>query len=637
MLLLKQTSLFSDLEEKSLDKIVSTLKITGDVTPYSLVKKGLNQYTSKGDLILDPCCGIGTTGIAALELNRKPLLSDINSVSIRTAKSLFMPFDYKRIKSVWKELSQRKVIPTDVEEDNWKKFVDTELPPFETFHRIRKKNIDMVREIFHPKDLDIIKDIYIKIFRVEDLPVREILEVIFYSVLTEVSQVKISRNRNSFYLPKRTRRREPMKVFNRTLEVFLDYKRIIREEVTKDLSWTPKVRQASIYNLDYVDDGSIDYVVIHLPGLRGYREGEMSYLSELLADDYTNLDDEIIIKLDYQGRHRLTKDLKKILQEMDRILKEDGHLNLIFTGHHVLLSLIVRLAQNQGWKIKKEGIEMALSYHHDYSYISLTLQKKKQSTVLGALNKMKIDTLYDIEEAIIRKIDGYLDNKKIATLEEIQNYLLKNHLHECLIEKPLINLLEENYIYSGKFWIRPTYDQEEELLRKREGVLEDSFEEFVCEMSYNYLQIEKKALTYRDLMDKFRNIKSRSVFHTPYYRLLMEQCERREIELKKLIEELFEKRKKKQFDQLEDILRRILKKDPVFTELERGQLVGVEDWSADIIFKIYMGLYEKAKGAKDNKKRRLYGDKVLHLLDDITYLSERKKEKIEKYIKRSEE
>ena len=46
--------------------------------PLELLKRIIKISTDKNDLVLDPCAGSGTTGIAALELKRKVILIDIN-------------------------------------------------------------------------------------------------------------------------------------------------------------------------------------------------------------------------------------------------------------------------------------------------------------------------------------------------------------------------------------------------------------------------------------------------------------------------------------------------------------------------------------------------------------------------------
>ena len=54
---------------------------------FETVKTILRRFSSPGDMVLDPFCGSGTTGLAAASLNRKAFLSDISPASIIMAKA----------------------------------------------------------------------------------------------------------------------------------------------------------------------------------------------------------------------------------------------------------------------------------------------------------------------------------------------------------------------------------------------------------------------------------------------------------------------------------------------------------------------------------------------------------------------
>ncbi|MCK4260021.1 MAG: hypothetical protein KAX49_13660 [Halanaerobiales bacterium] len=637
MAIWKQTSLFVYTENQTLENIVPSIRIFGEPTPYALVQRGIEKFTNTGDIILDCCCGSGTTGIAALKMNRKAILSDLNQLAILTSKSLFSFFDYNRVNFLWRQIREGSVEGEMKAVKGWDAFLKNPIPLIPSFKRISNRHIQNISELYDEEDLKILKSIYSGILEIQDQSSRIFLEVIFYNILIESSQLAISRNGRSFYLPKRQQNKDPIDLFQKKFDLFLRYKSLIREQLARNFSWTPKIIVSSARNLDYLEEESVDYVSIHLPDINGYREGDMSYLGELLFGDVTNYEEEITLELDYKGRYRLIVDLTKLFKEIERVLKEKGYLTLIFAGHHALFSLIVKVAQNEGWNIIQEEVEIMNGIlKNQYPLISLTLQKQKQHTVLGALNKMKFETLYDTEEAILRKIDQYLTQFKTATTEKIQKYLIENYLHDCLIEKPLESLLEENYLWSGKYWIKPSSEQREKLFQLRRKMIKKDFHKFVSEMVYHFLNSEKRQISYNDLIKRFMKLKPRQIFHTPYYRLYMEQCEKREIKLYQLIQEFFEEEKKDTFDSLSKVLKRILKEESPFSEILKGESIGLSEWTADDFFKIYLDLYEKAKKTKNVNHAREFGEKVLNLLEQVKYLDNRKREKIRDYIKRSE-
>lgn len=56
----------------------------------------IEHYTRPGDVVLDPFCGSGMTGVAATNLGRSALLSDISPAAIFIAYNLNTPIDHQR-------------------------------------------------------------------------------------------------------------------------------------------------------------------------------------------------------------------------------------------------------------------------------------------------------------------------------------------------------------------------------------------------------------------------------------------------------------------------------------------------------------------------------------------------------------
>lgn len=54
----------------------------------------IEYYTKPGDVVLDPFCGSGMTGVAAAELGRTAMLSDLSPAAAFIAKNLCTPVDY---------------------------------------------------------------------------------------------------------------------------------------------------------------------------------------------------------------------------------------------------------------------------------------------------------------------------------------------------------------------------------------------------------------------------------------------------------------------------------------------------------------------------------------------------------------
>ena len=67
--------------------------------PVEVIKSFILDNTSKGDIVLDPFCGSGMTGVAAIETNRRFILSDISPVCIHIAKGYCNKFNEEEVES----------------------------------------------------------------------------------------------------------------------------------------------------------------------------------------------------------------------------------------------------------------------------------------------------------------------------------------------------------------------------------------------------------------------------------------------------------------------------------------------------------------------------------------------------------
>jgi len=67
--------------------------------PPQAIEKLIEYYTKPGDLILDPFCGSGMTGVAAIEKGRVPILIDLSPASTFISHNFLTPIDSKKYKT----------------------------------------------------------------------------------------------------------------------------------------------------------------------------------------------------------------------------------------------------------------------------------------------------------------------------------------------------------------------------------------------------------------------------------------------------------------------------------------------------------------------------------------------------------
>jgi len=72
--------------------------------PYKAIIPFIEHYTNVGDVVFDGFCGTGMTGVAAQELNRKALLSDLSPVASFIAYNYNKPINHKDFESAAKQI-----------------------------------------------------------------------------------------------------------------------------------------------------------------------------------------------------------------------------------------------------------------------------------------------------------------------------------------------------------------------------------------------------------------------------------------------------------------------------------------------------------------------------------------------------
>src|SRR5438874_2799738 len=72
--------------------------------PPSGIAQLIEYYTKPGDVVLDPFCGSGMTGVAAAPLGRRVLLSDISPAAVFIARHLNSPIDSREYMNAVREI-----------------------------------------------------------------------------------------------------------------------------------------------------------------------------------------------------------------------------------------------------------------------------------------------------------------------------------------------------------------------------------------------------------------------------------------------------------------------------------------------------------------------------------------------------
>lgn len=137
----------------------------------------IKKYTDIGDLICDPMCGSGTTGVEALLLNRESILNDINPLSTLLADVKTKSLDEEQMRAAVARI-----------EKNYRPLTEEEYD----FNPVGLRNAD---HWFLPSTKDSLRGIRKLITNEEDENIRKFLFAAFASTVRRVSKATTQQGR----------------------------------------------------------------------------------------------------------------------------------------------------------------------------------------------------------------------------------------------------------------------------------------------------------------------------------------------------------------------------------------------------------------------------------------------------------
>lgn len=75
--------------------------------PHNVVSEYIQHYSKKGDIVLDPFCGSGVTGIESLKLGRKAVAIDLDPIATFITRMSMIPISINEYKKAYQSLKER--------------------------------------------------------------------------------------------------------------------------------------------------------------------------------------------------------------------------------------------------------------------------------------------------------------------------------------------------------------------------------------------------------------------------------------------------------------------------------------------------------------------------------------------------
>ena len=441
---------------------------------WNVVQHYILNFTKKGDVVLDPFGGGGSTLIESLMVHRKAIHIDLNPLSVFITKSLVTPVNFNELQSEFEKVKKRfqEHVPITDEEIQ---VALNKYPYPKGISLTKDADVDSIEELFTPKQLAQLAYLKSLIIKIKDEAIKNSLLLSFSSSVTKTNKTyhpSKSRGDNAgdsaafrYYRYRIAQEGVDLNLFD-SFET--KYKKMVaaKREMSVSINST-SIRNAQILkgdatNLSSIDTESIDYVYTDPPygskiayldlstmwnGWLGFDVSEEDYQQEAIEGGSRDKSSEEYGEL-----------LTKSIHELYRVLKYDRWMSFVFAHKDPKYwHLIVDEAEKAGFEYagaakQSNGQSSFKKRQNPFSVLSgqLIINFKKVRTP-QAIQKTKLGA--EIYEIIIETIESVIAENDGASLEQINDRLIMTGLELGFLDvlskeyKDLSPILNDNFDY----------------------------------------------------------------------------------------------------------------------------------------------------------------------------------------------
>lgn len=343
--------------------------------PPQLPKKILEDYAIKGQTVLDPFCGSGTTLIEARIFGANAIGVDVNGLSVLLSEVKATPLTEQQFSIV-----QAFILKIEKVISKWKS---------ENRPQIKIKEIEGQEHWFQNNVSEEITFLLNEISKQTDNDIQNFLKIVLSSIIVRVS------NQDS---DTRFAAIEKNVINGYTLEVFCKKAKEYNSRMAEfselvHYSTELQVYNADSRNLDFIKDNSIDIIITSPPYANTYDY----YLYHKFRKRWLDLDvkfaqyNEIGSRREYSSlkekKEKWNEDLIKCFAEMQRVLKPN-HFAFIVIGDSVIKKELIKIekeisvfAPKIGFKVN-EILSSDLSKHSRIFNPSYAQKGKKEHLII---------------------------------------------------------------------------------------------------------------------------------------------------------------------------------------------------------------------------------------------------------------
>ena len=452
---------------------------------WNVVNEYIQNFSQKGDLVLDPFGGSGVTAIEAMMIDRRGIHVDLNPMSFFLVDSLTCPVkitdlqtSFERVKDAYiaNEPKTEKEINSALKKYSYPK--DWTLP--------KGSDVLVVQDLFSEKQLAQLGFLKSIIKQEPNENIRKSLLLMFSGLLTKANKTyhtsKIATkdgqgDASAFRYYRYRIAPDPkdvdlMKYFKLRFDKIINAKREIEYKINRETIKNLQVIQGTATNLAFLKKESVDYIYTDPPYGKKIPYLDLSVMWNAWLDLEVTQEAYALEAIE-GGEHDKSKAdyndlMAQSIKEMYRVLKFDRWMSFVFAHKDPeFWHLIVETAESCGFEYagavaQKNGQTSFKKRQNPFTVLSGQLiinfkKVRKPKYIMRAALGM------DINEIVMQTIEGIIAKNHGATLEQINDELIIKGL-----ELGFLDLMKKEYSDLTPILLETfDYDEEAELFSIR--------------------------------------------------------------------------------------------------------------------------------------------------------------------------
>lgn len=429
---------------------------------WNVVQDYIQNFSQKGDLVLDPFGGSGVTAIEAMMIDRRAIHLDLNPMSVFLVDNLTSPIKITNLQTSFERVKNTYI----ANEPKTDKQIDSALKKYhypKDWVLPKGSDVEVVQDLFSNKQLAQLGFLKYLILQEPVENIKKSLLLMFSGLLTKANKTyhtseiatKDGQGDASAFRYYRYRIApnpkdiDLMKYFELRCQKIINAKREIEYKINQETLENLQVIQGTATNLAFLKRESVDYIYTDPPYGKKIPYLDLSVMWNAWLDLKVTEQDYALEAIE-GGEHGKSKAeyndlMAQSISEMYRVLKFDRWMSFVFAHKDPeFWHLIIETAERCGFEYagavaQKNGQTSFKKRQNPFTVLSgqLIINFKK---VRKPKYIMKASLGLDISEIVMQTIEGIIAKNHGATLEQINDELIIKGL-----ELGFLDLMKKEY------------------------------------------------------------------------------------------------------------------------------------------------------------------------------------------------